>query len=251
MLGSGLAPSKLACSVVIERNPTTSIDELDPGRPFGIAAGESQNRWEVKAMKAPHAWRRLVSASLASFLPSCAESHATTDTQEPAVRWLTPAEVGPHGQAPGAKLRTVSSRADGGKSFVLILSDGDEVFTALADFARDQKVVSAHFVAIGAVRDPEVGWFDPTRKQYKAMALGEQMEVLTLSGDIALAESGQPVVHAHLALGRSNGHAWGGHLIRAVTSPTVELYVTTFPQPFYKRGDPHTGLQLIDPSVVR
>jgi predicted DNA-binding protein with PD1-like motif len=178
------------------------------------------------------------------FLPSCA-------AREPAVRWVKAAEASAHGQAPLATHRLLSTHEDGSKAFVLVLSQGDEALSALAAFAREEKVVNAHFVAIGAVRDPEVGWFDVTRKEYKGMSLHEQMEVLTLSGDITLAESGQPIVHAHLVLGRSDGSAWGGHLLRATVSPTLEVYITTYPQPLYKRMDSETQLQLIDPSVVR
>jgi predicted DNA-binding protein with PD1-like motif len=181
---------------------------------------------------------------LAAVLPSCA-------VHEPVVRWVTPAEAVPHGQAPGATHRLLSTQADGSKTFVLILARGDEVLSALAAFAHDVKVVNASFVAIGAVRDPEVGWFDVTRKEYKAMSLAEQMEVLSLAGDIALAESGQPFVHAHVVLGRSDGSAWGGHLLRATVSPTLEVYVTTYPQPLYRRLDSETRLQLIDPSLTR
>jgi hypothetical protein len=94
-----------------------------------------------------------------------------------------------------------------------------------------------------------VAWFDESRKQFKAMSLHEQMEVLTLSGDITVGVDGQPVVHTHLVLARSDGQAWGGHLIEATVSPTLELYVTTYPEPLRKRLDPATGLQLIDPSL--
>ena len=94
-----------------------------------------------------------------------------------------------------------------------------------------------------------MAWFDGTRKLYKAMSLREQMEVLTLSGDIALGADGQPVVHTHVVLGRSDGEAWGGHLIEATTSPTLELYATTYPEPLHKRLDPATDLLLIDPSL--
>lgn len=83
------------------------------------------------------------------------------------------------------------------------------------------------------------------------MSLGEQMEVLTLSGDVALAEKGQPIVHAQVVLGRSNGGAWGGHLLRATVSPTLEVYVTTYPQPLQKRLDPETGLPIMAPSPMR
>ena len=169
----------------------------------------------------------------------------------PVVRWLKPSETAPHGAAPGAETRLLATHSDGTKTYAVVLAQGDQVQAALATFAKDQHVVDAHFSAIGAVRDPEVAWFDESRKQYKAMALHEQMEVLTLSGDIAVGVDGKPVVHTHLVLARSDGEAWGGHLIEATVSPTLELFVTTYPEPLHKRLDPATDLQLIDPSLER
>jgi predicted DNA-binding protein with PD1-like motif len=204
-------------------------------------------------MRRPHFAIGLPHLLIAFMLPSCAESRAPTahDPVVPVVRWVTPAETAPHGRAPGARHRVLATQTDGTKVFVLVLSKGDEVLTALTDFARGENVVNAHFVAIGAVRDPEVGFFDTTRREYKAISLDEQMEVLTLAGDIAVAESGQPVVHAHLVLGRGDGSAWGGHLLRATVSPTLVLYFTSYPQHLYKRLEPDTQLQLIDPVLIR
>jgi hypothetical protein len=191
---------------------------------------------------------RLSPAVFASLFVSCAP-HPPPGPSAPVVRWLKPSETAPQGGAPVARVRLLSTQSDGTKSYVLVLAQGDPVQAAIATFARDHHVVDAHFSAIGAVRDPEVAWFDGTRKLYKAMSLREQMEVLTLSGDIALGADGQPVVHTHVVLGRSDGEAWGGHLIEATTSPTLELYATTYPEPLHKRLDPATDLLLIDPSL--
>ncbi len=197
-------------------------------------------------MRTPHLVMSLLPIVLATLSSSCGEPRSRAAS----TRWVKPAETAPHGRAPGAKHRLVAAHADGTKEFALVLYDGDEALTGLADFARDEHVVNAHFVAIGAVRDPEVGWFDVSRQEYKAMTREEQMEVLTLSGDIALAETGAPVVHAHLVLGGTDGSAWGGHLLRATVSPTLEVYITTYPQALYKQLQPESGLQLIDPSLV-
>jgi predicted DNA-binding protein with PD1-like motif len=132
---------------------------------------------------------------------------------------------------------------------VLILARGDEVATALADLAQSEGIVGAHFTALGAVRDPEVAWFDLTRKQYKAMSMSEQMEVLTLTGDIGVGENGKPIVHTHLVLGREDGRAFGGHLVRATASPTLEVFVTSYPTPLRKRLQPETDLQIFDLSA--
>jgi hypothetical protein len=193
---------------------------------------------------------RLSPAVLALASLSCA-AHSAPGPSAPVVRWLKPSETASQGRAPGAKVRLLTTQADGTRTYVLVLYQGDQVQAAIAAFAHDQHVVDAHFSAIGAVRDPEVAWFDDSRKEFKAMSLHEQMEVLTLSGDITLGVDGQPVVHTHLVLARSDGQSWGGHLIEATVSPTLELYVTTYPEPLRKRIDPATGLQLIDPSLDR
>jgi len=166
----------------------------------------------------------------------------------PDVRYIAASEAKPHGEAPHAEFRLVSTEADGTRNFVLVLGDGDEVATAINDFAREQKIVDARLQAIGAVRDPEVGWFDLERKQYKAMTFREQLEMLSLSGDIVLGPDGKPVVHMHAVLGTSSGRALGGHLLHAITSPTLEVYVTAFPEPVHKRAAPEKGVDLIDLS---
>jgi predicted DNA-binding protein with PD1-like motif len=195
-------------------------------------------------------FRRVSPVVLATACLSCA-AHLPPAPPAPVVRWLKPSETAPHGAAPGAQTRLLATHSDGTKAYALVLSQGDQVQAAIAAFANDQHVVDAHFSAIGAVRDPEVAWFDASRKQYKAMALHEQMEVLTLCGDITLGVDGRPAVHTHLVLARSDGEAWGGHLIEATASPTLELYVTTYPEALHKRLDPATDLQLIDPALER
>jgi hypothetical protein len=70
------------------------------------------------------------------------------------------------------------------------------------------------------------------------------VELLSLIGDVALAE-GKPQVHAHLVVGRRDGTAHGGHLLKAVVRPTCELILTENPQHLEKRFDPESGLALI------
>jgi uncharacterized protein len=191
---------------------------------------------------------RLLVVSMLLASSGCASSPAHEATA-PTVRWLRPAEVVPHGSAPGARHRLLGSHEDGSKEYALILASGDEVWPALADFARAENVTAARFTAIGAVRDPEFGWFDPAQHKYKAMRLrDEQGEVLSLVGDIGLNPKGEPVVHTHVVFGRTDGGTFGGHLIGATTSPTLEVFITTFAQRLDKKANAQTGLQLFDLS---
>jgi uncharacterized protein len=164
----------------------------------------------------------------------------------PTVRWVRPADTVPSGHAPGAQHRLLASHEDGTKDYALVLRAGDEVMTAILDFAKSEHVVAARLQAIGAVRDAEVGWYDAALKEYRVSMVPEQVEVLSLTGDIGAGANGDPAVHVHCALQGKDGPARGGHLIDATTSPTLEVFVTTFPQPLPKKLDPTYDLQLFE-----
>jgi predicted DNA-binding protein with PD1-like motif len=114
----------------------------------------------------------------------------------------------------------------------------------LTEFAAAQPLTASHFAAIGAFSDVTLGYFEHERKAYKRIQLDEQVEVLSLIGDVAL-KDGAPQVHAHVVVGRSDGSAHGGHLLAAHVWPTLELVVTESPRHLRRRSDP-VGLALID-----
>ena len=100
------------------------------------------------------------------------------------------------------------------KTFALVFEPGDEVMEELTNFAKENGLNAAHFTAIGAFSDATLGYFDMEKNEYKEIPVDEQVEVLSLVGDIALFE-GEPKLHAHAVLGRSDGTTRGGHLLEA------------------------------------
>ena len=72
--------------------------------------------------------------------------------------------------------------------------------------------------------------------------------MLTLAGDVALQDD-QPALHVHLVVGRADGTAHGGHLMRAHVRPTLELILEESPAHLRKRHDPESGLALIAPDA--
>ena len=138
--------------------------------------------------------------------------------------------------------------ATGQKTFALVFDKGDEVIAGLTSFAKAETIAAAHFTAIGAFSAVTLGYFDRARKDYKTMPLGEQVEVLSLIGDIAL-DGEAPKVHAHVVVGLSDGAARGGHLLEGRVWPTLEVILVESPRFLRKRHDPETGLALIDPAA--
>lgn len=131
------------------------------------------------------------------------------------------------------------------KTFVLIFNTGDEILTELKRFAAGQKLAGSSFKAIGALSRAKVGWFNWETKRYEtAVELDEQVELLSLIGDIAVIDE-KPQVHAHMVIGRRDGTAHGGHLQEAIVRPTCELVLTENPTHLRKEMDVATGLALI------
>jgi predicted DNA-binding protein with PD1-like motif len=131
------------------------------------------------------------------------------------------------------------------RTFILIYQTGDEVVAELMRFAREHQPRSAHFTAIGAFSDVVLAYFDWPTKKYQDIPINEQVEVLTLAGDIAWKENGEPVVHAHVVVGRSDSSTRGGHLRKGHVRPTLELVLVEYPKHLERKHDAETGLTLI------
>ena len=137
--------------------------------------------------------------------------------------------------------------ASGEKTYAVIFDKGDEVMAGLKAFAQEVGLGGAHFTAIGAFSEATLGYFDRDRKQYKKIPIREQVEVLSLIGDVAL-KDGRPEVHAHVVVGTADGSARGGHILSAMVWPTLEVVVSEAPRHLRKTHDEETGLALIDPG---
>ena len=141
-------------------------------------------------------------------------------------------------------MKTKLLQEQGQKTYVLVFDTGDEVIAGLLDFARTHDLGGSHFTAIGAFSSLVVGYFDWGKKGYQKIPLDEQVEVLSLVGDIALDE-GEPKVHAHVVVGKSDGTAHGGHLLKAHVRPTLEVILVESPQHLRRQPDKASGLALI------
>ena len=184
----------------------------------------------------------LAFALLASMKETKAQQQDTGEDEA----YLSPSAPIATGKAPGMKVRLLAENG-GVKHYAIVLAKGDEVMSGLTDFARQNKVTSASFTAIGAFSRATVAWFDDTRKEFKLVPINQQVELVSMIGDIALSGD-QPVVHTHVAVASSDGTVRGGHVIEAYVFPTLELFITVYPTALHKQLDEATGLKLIDPS---
>lgn len=137
-----------------------------------------------------------------------------------------------------------TSIGERGETYVLVFDKGDEVMEHLTRFAAEQWLTAGHFTAIGAFSDVTLGFLDPETKEYEPIVIDEQVEALSLVGDLSLQED-EPRIHAHVVVGKRDGSAHGGHLLEAHVWPTLEVVLTESPAHLRRRVDPGTGLPLI------
>ena len=136
--------------------------------------------------------------------------------------------------------------AEGQRTFAIVLDSGDEAMACLKQFAVEQQLTAASFKAIGAFRAAELSFFNWETKAYEPIAVAEQVEVASLTGDIAVEPDGKPAIHVHTVLGKRDGSAVAGHLNKGHVRPTLEIVLTESPTHLRKRHDAETGLMLID-----
>jgi len=129
-------------------------------------------------------------------------------------------------------------------TYAVIFETGDEVTAGLATFVQQRGLRACHFTAIGGFQDVTLGYFDWNRKDYNPIPISEQVEVISLIGDVAL-DRDVPKVHAHVIVAKRDGTAHGGHLLNAHVRPTLELILTEAAGELRKSYDPQSKLDLI------
>ena len=142
-------------------------------------------------------------------------------------------------------MKTKLLTADATKIYALVFDKGDEVLGELQRFARQERLDSAHFTAIGAFRAVVLQYFNPETREYEDIPIDQQVEVLAMTGNVALDRDGTKI-HTHVVVGLRDGSTRGGHLKEAYVFPTLEVVLEETPNYLRRRYDPETGLTLID-----
>jgi len=139
-------------------------------------------------------------------------------------------------------------QAAGERTYVLVLDAGEEAFSGITGFAGQNRLGGASLSAIGAFERATVGWFDLAAKTYRPIEVAEQCEGLSLLGDIATGDDGKPSLHLHAVLGLRDGTTRGGHFLKGLVRPTLEVTIVETPAHLRRRKRPELGIALIDPG---
>lgn len=130
------------------------------------------------------------------------------------------------------------------KTYAIILESGEEAMEQILAFANEKKIAASQFTAIGAFNETVVGFFDFSIKDYKKTHFNQQMEVLSLTGYITVFKD-EYKVHGHIVLAKEDGTAYGGHLIKGMVHPTLEIILNESPVYLKREMDKEIGIALI------
>lgn len=126
------------------------------------------------------------------------------------------------------------------KTYVVALDAGEEVVASLMAFAKAHDLGTSHISAVGAFSEVLLGFWDVERNHYRRIPVKEQVEVLSLMGDI-LVDDDEPSVNANVVVGNRDGHAFGGHLVEGYVRPGLEVIIVESSSHLHRIIDPKSG----------
>jgi predicted DNA-binding protein with PD1-like motif len=144
------------------------------------------------------------------------------------------------------------SQAKQGRVFVIRLEDGDIVHEKIEQLAREQAISCASLIIIGGadtgsklVVGPEQGRVKPIQPMEHVL---DNVHEITGTGTLFPDEQGNPVLHMHIACGRTTSSVTGcvrkgvkvWHIMEVILFELVE-------SPGVRVLDPETGFELLIP----
>ena len=106
------------------------------------------------------------------------------------------------------KFRMDKSRA------YMTLAKGDNINKTFESFAEVKGVGCAWMNGIGALENPEIGYYSLEDKAYHRKTFKGEYELTSLIGNITLKE-GKPFSHTHITFSDTEFRVFGGHLFNA------------------------------------
>jgi uncharacterized protein len=128
--------------------------------------------------------------------------------------------------------------------FVIRLEKGDDILGSIRRFAGTNRIGAAMFEGIGSLNTAKLGHYDFATKNYKYEIFREDLEILSLSGNVSTLNKA-PLPHAHVTLGRRDFSVIGGHLDEGSSANMVEIGLSTLPGKLVKAKDDEVGLNLL------
>lgn len=108
------------------------------------------------------------------------------------------------------------------------LEEGSILPDAIERIILGEGLKGGFMMGIGGLKKAEIGYFNPVTSTYVTEYIdsGEEgmIEVISLVGNYLLRSNGTVFTHVHVTLSRRDLGVKGGHLVRGVVRPHLEIF---------------------------
>lgn len=129
--------------------------------------------------------------------------------------------------------------------YILRLEKGENLLETLMQFLKREGINGGTISGIGSCDKVVLGFYHLESKAYEWRTINEALEIVSLTGNIALVES-EPFIHMHGVVSDSAFQTYGGHFKDATVGATCEIVIRPFGNVRLERNfDEATGLKLL------
>ncbi|MDP2735379.1 MAG: DUF296 domain-containing protein [bacterium] len=129
-------------------------------------------------------------------------------------------------------------------TYILSAKRGEDLVEGLKKFCEEYRIEAAYFTAIGAAGEVELAWYDLGAKQYVTALLQENLEIVSLTGNVSKIGN-DTIVHSHGVFSNKAMESKAGHINKAVVSGACEVMLTRLEGKIERVFDEETGLNLM------
>lgn len=102
--------------------------------------------------------------------------------------------------------------------------EDDDIAESIKKTAQQNDIKAGALILIGALKQAVLGCYK--NGKYVNTELKGHFEIASCTGNLAIDEKGETVVHAHIVVSNEKGQAFGGHLQKGcLVGPTAELII--------------------------
>lgn len=127
---------------------------------------------------------------------------------------------------------------------ILVSIDKDEPINAtILNICIKEKINFGWINGIGAIYDPEIGYFNTIKKDYVKDIINGEFELTSLIGNITIKEESL-FVHSHITFTDTKFRAYGGHLFDCKIAAAGEFIIWTGKKKIIRDYSAEVGLYL-------
>jgi predicted DNA-binding protein with PD1-like motif len=132
-----------------------------------------------------------------------------------------------------------------GRNFLMRVEYDSDFLDFLTDIARKQRLATAAFTAVGALKEAKLGFYDQERHVYMESLLAGPQEIASCVGNVSVKDEA-PFVHAHVVLVDQSGVVRAGHLLAGRVFAAEVHLIELVGEKIERKTDAMTGLSLWD-----